>query len=99
MKLDREFLQENGFLDDNTGKISLADKLEGKTKQYIKMTEVGTKSGVLYYIEEGVVKSEVVDYLLEQEVAFMEEINQAGMELITKEFIMELKERYNIKKQ
>jgi hypothetical protein len=99
MKLDREFLQENGFLDDNTGKISLADKLEGKTKQYIKMTEVGTKSGVLYYIEEGVVKSEVVDYLLEQEVAFMEEINQAGMELITKEFIMELKERYNIKKE
>jgi hypothetical protein len=35
MKLDREFLQENGFLDDNTGKISLADKLEGKTKQYV----------------------------------------------------------------
>ena len=31
---DREFLQENGFLDNNTGKISLADKLEGKTKQY-----------------------------------------------------------------
>ena len=35
MKLDNKFLQENGFLDDNTGKISLADKLEGKTKQYI----------------------------------------------------------------
>ncbi len=35
MKLDSKFLQENGFLDDNTGKISLADKLEGETKQYI----------------------------------------------------------------
>ena len=37
MKSDKNlaFLQENGFLDDNTGKISLADKLEGKTKQYI----------------------------------------------------------------
>ena len=34
MTLDNKFLQENGFLDDNTGKISLADKLEGKTKQY-----------------------------------------------------------------
>jgi hypothetical protein len=37
--MESRFLQENGFLDDNTGKISLADKLEGKTKQYIKMTE------------------------------------------------------------
>jgi hypothetical protein len=35
MTLDRKFLQENGFLDSNTGKISLADKLEGKTKQYV----------------------------------------------------------------
>jgi len=35
MTLDNKFLQENGFLDDNTGKISLADKLEGKTKQYV----------------------------------------------------------------
>ena len=33
--MESKFLQENGFLDDNTGKISLADKLEGKTKQYI----------------------------------------------------------------
>jgi hypothetical protein len=33
--LDIKFLEENGFLDDNTGKISLADKLEGKTKQYV----------------------------------------------------------------
>jgi hypothetical protein len=33
--MESKFLQENGFLDDNTGKISLADKLEGETKQYI----------------------------------------------------------------
>jgi hypothetical protein len=33
--MENKFLQENGFLDDNTGKISLADKLEGKTKQYV----------------------------------------------------------------
>jgi hypothetical protein len=33
--MENKFLQENGFLDDNTGKISLADKLEGETKQYI----------------------------------------------------------------
>jgi len=33
--MESKFLQENGFLDDNTGKISLADKLEGETKQYM----------------------------------------------------------------
>jgi len=33
--MESKFLQENGFLDSNTGKISLADKLEGKTKQSI----------------------------------------------------------------
>ena len=65
----------------------------------MKRIEENIKSGLLFYIEEGVVKSEAIVYLLEQEAALMEEINQAGMELITKEFIMELKERYNIKKQ
>lgn len=39
------FLQENGFLDDSTGKISLADKLEGKTKQYISNME---QSEIIY---------------------------------------------------
>ena len=29
------FLEKNGFLDNSTGKTSLADKLEGKTKQYV----------------------------------------------------------------
>jgi hypothetical protein len=33
--MESKFLQENGFLDDNTGKISLADKLEGETKLVI----------------------------------------------------------------
>jgi len=33
--MESKFIQENGFLDDNTGKISLADKLEGETKQYM----------------------------------------------------------------
>jgi hypothetical protein len=37
MILDNKFLQENGFLDESAGKISLADKLEGKTKQYMKI--------------------------------------------------------------
>lgn len=69
------------------GNIMISDKKED------------IKSGLLFYIEEGVVKSEAIVYLLEQEAALMEEINQAGMALITKEFIMELKERYNIKKQ
>ena len=44
MTLDSKFLQENGFLDDNTGKISLADKLEGKTKQYIDNNMAETKT-------------------------------------------------------
>jgi 7-carboxy-7-deazaguanine synthase len=51
MKLDREFLQENGFLDDNTGKISLADKLEGKTKQYIKLKRIEDYNKTLPIVE------------------------------------------------
>jgi hypothetical protein len=34
--MESKFLQENGFLDDNTGKISLADRLEGKPRQYVR---------------------------------------------------------------
>jgi hypothetical protein len=37
--MESKFLQENGFLDDNTEKISLADKLEGKTKQYMESSK------------------------------------------------------------
>jgi hypothetical protein len=50
MTLDREFLQKNGFLDDNTGKISLADKLEGKTKQYI-MTQYRKKPVIIEAVQ------------------------------------------------
>ena len=32
---DLIFLEQNGFLDNSTEKASLANKLEGKTKQYI----------------------------------------------------------------
>lgn len=129
MTLDNKFLQENGFLDDNTGKISLADKLEGKTKQYMNQEQINdlsilakhqhlperyeevkarfleeTKdleylSGLLFYIENNEVKSEVILY----DRKHYDEINSPFMQndakdRLTKEFVMELKEKYGIKK-
>lgn len=47
MKSDKDltFLEQNGFLDNSTGKTSLANKLEGKTKQYIDNME---QSEIIY---------------------------------------------------
>ena len=61
--------------------------------------EEGVKAGVLYYMEEGKVQSQTIIYSTEQEDMFIEEINQAGIELISKDFVMELKDKYGIKKQ
>jgi len=49
--MESKFLQENGFLDDNTGKISLADKLEGKTKQYMKLKRIQDYNKTLPIVE------------------------------------------------
>lgn len=61
--------------------------------------EEGVKAGVLYYMEEGKVESQTIVYSTEQEEVLMEEINQAGIELISKDFVMGLKDKYEIKKQ
>ena len=127
------FLQENGFLDDSTGKVSLADKLEGKTKQYIsnmdqeqindlsslnlkdlnplperyEETKVkfleATKdleflSGMLFYVEDNQLKSEVIMY----DRKHYDEVNSPFLNVtrdrLTKEYVMEIKEKYGIKK-
>jgi hypothetical protein len=49
--MESKFLEKNGFLDDNTGKISLADKLEGKTKQYIKLKRIEDYNKTLPIVE------------------------------------------------
>lgn len=61
--------------------------------------EEGVKAGVLYYMEEGKVESQTMLYSTEQEEVLMQEINQAGIELISKDFVMGLKDKYGIKKQ
>ena len=130
--MESKFLQENGFLDDSTGKVSLADKLEGKTKQHIdnmsqeqindlasltkfqhlpeRYGETKAKfleatkdleylNGMLFYIENDQIKSEVITY----DRKHYDEINSPFMygnttDRLTKQFVMELKEKYGIKK-
>lgn len=57
------------------------------------------KAGVLYYMEDGKVESETIVYLIEQEAQLVDEINQAGIELMTKPFVIELRDKYGIKTQ
>lgn len=59
----------------------------------------GVKAGVLYYMEDGKVESETIVYLIEQEAQLVDEINQAGIELMTKQFVIELRDKYGIKTQ
>ena len=75
------------------GNIMISDKMERID------LEEGVKAGVLYYMEEGKVESQTILYPTEQEEVLMEEINQAGIELISKDFVMGLKDKYGIKKQ
>lgn len=131
--MESKFLQENGFLDDSTGKISLADKLEGKTKQHIsnmnqeqindlsslnlkdlnplpeRYEETKAKfleatkdleflSGMLFYVEDNQLKSEVIMY----DRKHYDEVNSPFLNVardrLTKEYVMEIKEKYGIKK-
>ena len=75
------------------GNITISDKMNRID------LEEGVKAGVLYYMEEGKVQSQTIVYSTEQEEVLMEEINQAGIELISKDFVMGLKDKYGIKKE
>lgn len=75
------------------GNITISDKMKRID------LEEGVKAGVLYYMEEGKVQSQTIIYSTEQEEVLMGEINQAGIEIINKDFVMRLKDKYGIKKQ
>lgn len=50
-KLSPELLEQMGLLEESLGKISLADKLEGKTKQYMKLKRIEDYNKTLPIVE------------------------------------------------
>lgn len=132
-KISPKLLEQMGLLEESLGKISLADKLEGKTKQYIgnmnqeqindfsslnlkdlnplpeRYEETKAKfleatkdleflSGMLFYVEDNQLKSEVIMY----DRKHYDEVNSPFLNVardrLTKEYVMEIKEKYGIKK-
>ncbi len=50
-ELSPELLEQMGLLEESLGKISLADKLEGKTKQYMKLKRIEDYNKTLPIVE------------------------------------------------
>lgn len=73
-------------------------QIVNKTMNSIQI-QVGIKAGVLYYMEGAKVESQTIVYLLQNEAAFLEEVEQSGTDIKTKQFVMELKDKYGINKE